>query len=105
MLKVPGIRKPLLTELIVWVQGEESYAWVHMANKQCHLITLTLKWFEDQLSEFIRVHKSALINPTHITEFDQSTSIKAQVLLSSGIKLKVSRRRIRVVVERLRVGI
>ncbi|MBC7457373.1 MAG: LytTR family transcriptional regulator DNA-binding domain-containing protein [Bdellovibrionaceae bacterium] len=54
----------------------------------------TLKWFEEQLPSFIRVHKSSLVNLAHVVLFEQINSREAKVILTNRVALLVSRRRV-----------
>lgn len=93
-LKVPGLKKFLLIESILWIEGDGNYAWVHFSNRRKLLAAQTLKWFNDRLPSFIRVHKSSLANLSHIVLFERVKSRQTSVILSNGVALLVSRRRV-----------
>ena len=93
-LKVAGLEKPVAIQSIVWIKGDGNYARLHYANSQFYLAAQTLNWFKNQLSGFIRIHKSVLVNPTHIIQFEQIKTKEARVLMSTGPSLDIARRRI-----------
>ena len=92
-IKLPGLGRPLYLEMIIWIQGDGNYSRVHYKDGKAYLVSNTLKWFEERLPSFIRIHKSGLINPAHLSELHKE-SRQLTVLLSNGIALNVSRRRV-----------
>jgi DNA-binding LytR/AlgR family response regulator len=92
VFKVPGFDKPLQIELIIWIQGDGNYSRIHCRDGKSYLVSQTLKWFEDRLSQFVRIHKSMLINPVHLANLNENGK-PVTVLLSNGTELNVSRRR------------
>ncbi|GAB3894803.1 LytTR family DNA-binding domain-containing protein [Spirosoma agri] len=93
-LKVAGLEKPIAIESIVWIEGDGNYARLHFTTGQFYLAAHTLNWFKKQLSGFIRIHKSVLINPAHVVQFAQTKAKEAQVFMSTGSSLDIARRRI-----------
>lgn len=77
---------------ILRLEAERSYTHIHLVNKRPFLASKTLRHFEEMLSDFnfIRTHKSHLVNPKHITRVSND---KEFVLLSDGAKVEVSRRK------------
>jgi two-component system, LytTR family, response regulator len=77
---------------ILRLEADRSYTHIHLVNKRPFIASKTLKHFEDMLEEFnfIRTHKSHLVNPRHVTRL---TSDHEFVLLSDGSKVEVSRRK------------
>lgn len=77
---------------ILHLQAESSYTHIHLTNRKPFIASKTLKHFEDMLEEFqfIRTHKSHLVNPRHITRISNDNEF---VLLSDGSKVEVSRRK------------
>lgn len=100
-LKVPAIRKPLPVESILWIEGYNNYVTIHFLNGQRYTATRTLKWFEDQLPNFVRLRKGALVNFSHIIDVKRTRFREVEIYLRTGIKLPVARRRIKVVTEQL----
>ena len=102
-LKVPALKEPLATDSIIWIQGNINYSFIHRTDDQPYLASETLKWFEEQLAKFIRVHKSAIVNPEHVFYFKHEEGKDAHVVLDNGVQLPVSRRRLKEVATKLRV--
>jgi DNA-binding LytR/AlgR family response regulator len=95
-VKLPSLH-PLLIESIIWLEGEGNYSWANFSDGHCCLLTHTLKRLESQLPTFLRIRRSASINPAHVLSFRRIDSRYAYVILSNGIKLSISRRRINMV--------
>lgn len=70
------------------VNAAGNYVELHCADNQC-LLRSTMKELEEQLKpyNFIRVHRSHLVNPTAIASIQADT-----LVLNSGAKLTVSQR-------------
>lgn len=100
-LKVPGLKEPIPSEVILWVEGVNNYSIIHFTDNQVYLATHTLKWFESHLNLFVRISKSALVNPDYIRLFEQTNAKKAGLLLQNKVELGISRRRIMHVLDRL----
>lgn len=101
-LKIPGLRNPLSLEPILWIEGDGNYSWIHFSARPKLLATQTLKWFADQLPLFIRVHKSSLVNLSHVKAFHRINSCEAKIILSNGTALLVARRRVQSIVDFLK---
>jgi two-component system LytT family response regulator len=83
--------------------SEGHYSYLHARGKQ-YLSELTLVHFEEQLDPalFVRVHRKALINLAHVTRFVDSR--EPSVELADGMRVPVSRRNRRALLERLGPG-
>lgn len=92
-IQLPGFRHPTLIQSIVWLEGEANYTKVHCLDGTSKLISQPLLWFERAL-DFIRVHKSAIVNPRYIVDFGQKRSRVGWVVLTTGLVLRVSRSRL-----------
>ena len=101
ILKVPGVRKPLPVRSIVWIAGDDSYAHLYFLNGQHYTITRTLKWFVLQLPDFVRLHKSILVNPVHVTDCQREQPRSALVTVRTGTTFPVAHRRVEGVVKSL----
>ena len=77
---------------ILRLEADRSYTHIHLVNKRPFIASKTLKHFEEMLEEFnfIRTHKSHLVNPQHITRLSNDNEF---VLLTDGSKVDVSRRK------------
>lgn len=76
---------------IIRCEADSNYTCIHLKGKKKFLASKTLSEIEDMLSEsqFLRVHKSHLVNPAfvdHITAFDE-------LILKEETRVPVSRRR------------
>ncbi len=77
---------------ILRLEADRSYTHIHLVGKRPFIASKTLKHFEEMLDEFqfIRTHKSHLVNPRHITRVSNDNEF---VLLTDGSKVEVSRRK------------
>ncbi|MEO6723002.1 MAG: LytTR family DNA-binding domain-containing protein [Ferruginibacter sp.] len=87
-------------EDIVRLEGESNYTKFYFANRTSLLTAYTLKNYEDILLNygFIRVHKSHLVNKTHVVNY----MTDGMLTMSDASKIEVSRRRKEDVLESLR---
>jgi two-component system, LytTR family, response regulator len=78
---------------ITFCESEGCYTFVHMITGEKIIISRTLREFDDMLGDsgFYRVHKSYLINLSHITRFEKQEG--GYIILSSGDKVPVSSRK------------
>ena len=82
--KVVGVNE------IVAIEANESYSIIHESNKQ-YVYSKNLKHFEkllDQNKNFIRIHKSWIINTNHLEIYSRS---KLTVQMSNGLEAKLSK--------------
>ncbi len=77
---------------ILRLEADRNYTLIHLVGKRPFLASKTLKHFEEMLEEFnfIRTHKSHLVNPKHITRLTHNNEF---VLLSDGSRVEISRRK------------
>lgn len=77
---------------IQWIEGAGNYARLHMAG-HTHLIRETLTSLETKLNpkEFIRIHRSAIVNLQFVREVQPWFHGHHLVLLENGQKLRMSR--------------
>ena len=89
-------------EDILRLEADTSYTHIHLTNKKPFTASKTLKHFEDMLDDFqfIRTHKSHLVNPKHITRI---SSDNEQIILSDGSRVEVSRRKKDEVLQQLKL--
>jgi two-component system, LytTR family, response regulator len=75
---------------VVLLLANINYTYIYLQCGKVIISTQTLKRFDEQLSRhgFIRVHKSAIINPAFITDYSHP-----EIKLTNGLVAKVSRRR------------
>lgn len=87
----------VLVDDILYVQSDWNYVYVH-TTKNKHMVLSTMKSMESELApyNFIRIHKSFLINLKHFESIEGN-----MVQLSGGAKLHVSRNYKQGLIERL----
>jgi two-component system LytT family response regulator len=78
---------------ITFCESEGCYTFIHTISGEKIMISKTLREFDDMLSEcgFYRVHKSYLINLSHITRFEKQEG--GYIILTGGEKVPVSFRK------------
>jgi two-component system LytT family response regulator len=81
---------PVLT--IDWAEAEDDYVRLHV-GKSSHLIRKTLSAFEAELDpkQFIRIHRSHIINAARMRELRPQGQGEYSVVLSDGTELKLSK--------------
>jgi two-component system LytT family response regulator len=85
----------LETSYIEFIEAAGEYSRIHARGKS-HLISKSLSWFEKELdpSKFQRIHRAHIVNLSFIASFSIDTKTGHSVLLNSGKKLQISRRRV-----------
>lgn len=81
--------------LLAYFVGADNYAWLQFRNGERRLLAKPLLYFEERLPTFVRIHKTALINPRCVTGLNHPPRPKmaGSVQLLDGTELPVSRRR------------
>ena len=101
-LALPGINgtQYVLPQEILRLQAERNYTWLYFTNGKNFLSSKTLAEYEKILHDagFMRVHRSHLVNPEHITGYEKQGMVK----LKDGCEIEVSRRKKEIVVNYLR---
>ncbi|MCF0038740.1 LytR/AlgR family response regulator transcription factor [Dyadobacter fanqingshengii] len=83
---------------ITHLEGEGNYTYIHTRQGKKHLVSKTLKVVMEILNvEFIRIHKSYIVNPMYVTAQIEPDTL----LLSCGRKVPIARRRMREIQEML----
>jgi two-component system LytT family response regulator len=87
---------------VVWLEAEGAYVTVHLADRT-HVVRESLAQLLDRLgpTRFLRIHRSAGLHLAHVRALRRQPGGLA-VELSSGVRLPISRRKAREVVELLR---
>lgn len=77
---------------ILRLEADRSYTYIHLVNRKPFIASKTLKHFDEMLEDFdfIRTHKSHLVNSKHITRISNDNQF---VLLTDGSKVEISRRK------------
>lgn len=96
----PALQHP---ELIAYFSGANNYSWLYFRNGEKRLLAKPISYLETRLPDFIRVHKTILINPTYVKSLHQPPRQKmaGEIRLDSGEVFPVSRRRWQQVAESL----
>lgn len=96
-LLVPDGRRmvPLEVASIGWIKAEGDYARVY-AGGRSYLVSRTLKDLEGRLDpvQFLRIHRSAIVQTSHIREVRPEGSSRYRVVVDDGTTLIVSRSRV-----------
>lgn len=88
----PALEHP---ELIAYFTGANNYSWLHFRNGEKKLLAKPISYLADKLPDFIRAHKTVLINPACVKSLHQPLRQKmaGEIRLMSGEVFPVSRRR------------
>ena len=83
---------PIALASIERVQGADDYVTIHTATKE-YLVTLRLSDLEGRLRDanFLRIHRSHLINLEYVTSIDPYDAARVQVVMKSGARIVASR--------------
>jgi two-component system LytT family response regulator len=90
---------------IAWIQGASQYSRVHTSTGE-YLLSRTLASLECELDpkRFFRIHRSAIVNATHVAEVRSFGDGRYNVHLNGGLALPMGRAR-REILEKLLTGI
>ncbi len=79
---------------IEWIEGADYYVTLHAGGKE-YLYRESLRHLEDRLDpgQFVRIHVSAIVNLAKVREIRRGMGGECAVVLCSGRRLPVSRRR------------
>jgi two-component system LytT family response regulator len=83
----------LTPDMITFLEGEGNYTYIHTNSGKRYLVSKTLKSLAELLeSNFIRVHKSYLVNANFVVERMEDDRM---LRMSCGREVIVSRRKIK----------
>lgn len=87
---------------VIRMEADTSYTHIHLVNKKPFVASKTLKHFEEMLEgfNFIRTHKSHLVNARHITRISNDHDF---ILLTDDSKVEISRRKKEEVFQQLKL--
>ena len=104
-LCIPSLKGFVIVKLedIVYCQAERSYTVFHFNNSKAMTSSKPLAEYDQLLgdADFLRVHKSFLINLQHVKEYQRGEG--GMAIMSNGHEIEISRRRKDVFLERIRV--
>lgn len=85
---------------IIRCEADSNYTEIHLVNKRKFLASKTLGDIEEMLSKenFMRIHKSHLVNSAHITQLTSQD----ELLMTDKTRIPISRRRLQEVKELVR---
>ena len=74
---------------ILYIEAERNYCKIHCKDKE-HLLVMTLKDVEEKLTSknFLRIHRSFIVNITHIDEIATSHVVIAKKAIPLSAELK-----------------
>jgi len=84
---------PVPVEAIDWIEAEGDYVRIHLGERS-HLVERTLQAMETLLQprDFLRIHRSALVNLKRVRELRSAGSGRYRLVLRDGTELSVSRK-------------
>lgn len=87
---------------IVSLQADSNYTIIHLSNMKKHVITKTLKDFEELMDpeQFVRIHKSSIVNLDYIKEY--TTTDGGMVKMTDGSQWSISRRQLDAFLEKMK---
>ncbi len=93
VVRSPGRLLFLSVSDIDWIEAASYYACLHVGG-DTHIIRRTLSELERDLGEgrFIRIHRSVIVNLDRIEGLELQESGEYEVVLRSGVRLRLSRR-------------
>ncbi|HSR52548.1 MAG TPA: response regulator [Acidobacteriota bacterium] len=93
MVRSQGRVRFLKTDEIDWIQAAGNYAELHVGSRS-HLLRETLSTLEERLDpeQFVRVHRSAIVNLDRVREVHPYSKNDYTIVLASGHKVRMSRR-------------
>lgn len=96
-IKVVGMKSLVPVSQIMYILGRRNYSEIHTVDGKFTLSSMTLKAFEEQSSDLIRIHKGTLVNPAFIRKVTLAEPgeqcLLAPITMRNGTKLVVARRR------------
>ncbi len=83
--------KVIPVEKIIYIEAQDDYVMIYAEDSK-HLKEKTMKYFEVHLdpSQFIRVHRSYIVNVSFINQLEHFSKERYILILKNGTKLKVS---------------
>jgi len=77
---------------LTWVEAADHYLILHTTSAQ-PIVRMPLRDLAAQLPDFLRIHRSTLVNPTHVARCVRHPLRGPTVALGDGTSLPISRRR------------
>jgi two-component system LytT family response regulator len=92
-------------EELEYIEASGSYSIIHLTTGKSKTISKNLKYFSEVLDgnpNFVRVHRSFLINLKHMTKFSKNG--RGVILMSSGIEIDLARERREIFFEAIKIN-
>ncbi len=91
VIKDRGFEKVIKATDILWIEASSVYAELHTENER-HLYRVALNLLDKELSsDFLRIHRSIIVNTTHILKTSYLNNNTYQFRMSNGKELISSR--------------
>ncbi len=92
-IKSAGQVSFLKTSEIDWIEAADYYACLHVGTKT-HLLRRSMSELEQELDQsvFCRIHRSTIVNLDRVRRLEFNADGEHDVLLDSGVRLRLSRR-------------
>ncbi|MES2560820.1 MAG: LytTR family DNA-binding domain-containing protein [Bacteroidota bacterium] len=80
---------------ILYLSGDDNYTVFHIDQQKERVVSKTLKEYDEMLhdNQFMRIHKSTLINLTHVKKIMRTENMEVE--MQNGAVLSVSRRKMK----------
>lgn len=78
------------TDLIEWIEADDHYLKIHLANQSLIKRTTLEKMAEELQPEFVRIHRKYLVNKNEIVGKEKAGRDE-YVVMKTGAKVKVGR--------------
>ena len=108
VVRLPGRTLFVPYKDVTWIEGADYCARVHVGRKS-HLLRESLRSLATRLDphQFVRIHRSAIVNATHVRELRVGDGTDGIAVLDDGTELRVGRGRrsvLEAVLERSSIG-
>lgn len=91
-IKLPGFPNGVDMREVMYIQGDGSYSHLYVANKKLTVcISLNKLCERFELPRFIKVHKSYMVNVSHVQVFGKQEGTSYIVILKNGLSVPISR--------------
>jgi len=99
-----GVRVRVLLQQVVWFEAERDYIKVHTGGRT-YLVRRPLRTLAERLdpNQFLRLHRSALVNSSTVAKLVRGDNGKLAAVLSSGDTIPVGRKYLHAVRDHLGV--
>ncbi|WP_461129586.1 LytTR family transcriptional regulator DNA-binding domain-containing protein [Spirosoma aerophilum] len=91
-----GAHHRLTPDQIIAITGDTNYSYVHLITGERLHRSRPILFFSKMFPDFLRIHKKALINPTHVSHYNLPIvrEPNGYVVMRNDLRLEVSRRRV-----------